>query len=87
MATKVRWQDVRLWEEGMLNGESVDGHHRGDDNRERIVSKLREYRETGCIYGVFLDDPETYTEDDGDAICDAGPRPEGIDWAGFPESL
>jgi len=74
----VSWRELRVWS---LDGDRLDEA----DTRDALA----EYRRTGTMT-AWLADPADYGPDgeprsgEGPELHEAGPDPEGIDWAGFP---
>lgn len=77
-APRTPWQDVRLWDAS--EGTEIDEEDR--------LPYLKEYRLKGSIYGAFLADPESKAmrkalKRNQNALAEAGPAPDEIDWSGF----
>ena len=74
-ATKTRWTNVTVWD--------GEGHEVADPRPQ-----LREYRDTGGIFGHWLADPTTadeYGEIDGVELAACGPTVAEIDWTGIDD--
>ena len=74
MARKpIRWDELTL-----LDDDTLVTY---DSSPEQYLAALREYRETGCMHGLFFDPPT----DAGIADEDLWSYTPEIDWTGFPD--
>lgn len=65
------WQQIVLWAD-----REYYPYREGD---EEFIKSLRQYKDEGIISDYFICDS------DGNASWDTGPKPDQIDWTGFPE--
>jgi hypothetical protein len=79
------WESISLWIDGCCESVSYDNPSPDgrEGDRKDIVKWLREYRNTGAVWGVFLVDPDD-TDEDTDDACTGGTPVDEIDWTGFP---
>ena len=70
----MNWRELRLFD--------IENQDIADE--ERIVRALREFRETGGMYGVFFHFMDLPHEDERDPATWGPESPDDVDWTGVP---